>query len=112
MGYERVMPHPFKIMHIAAHRILQESAIGQRAGLVLSGGIGLTSAELRNMRFVPKFVFLNCCHLGCLEENASPIAANLSQTLIGKGARAVIAAGWVVDDGLRCCLPRSSTTAC
>lgn len=93
-----VMLTPHKIMHFAAHGVYEAKDQFVKAGLVLSDGVSLTSAELGNMEYVPEFVFLNCCHIGRIEENTGPIAADLSRTLIKKGVRAVIAAGWAVDD--------------
>jgi CHAT domain-containing protein len=95
---KEVMLTQYKIMHFAAHGVYEEKGDHVKAGLVLSDGVSLTSAELRNMEYVPEFVFLNCCHTGRIEENTGPIAADLSRTLIDKGVRAVIAAGWAVDD--------------
>lgn len=93
-----VMGGRYKIMHFAAHGVYEDDGPFVKAGLILSDGIALTSAELNNMEYVPEFVFLNCCHIGRIEENTGPIAADLSRTLIQKGVRAVIAAGWAVDD--------------
>ncbi len=95
---ERAMLKPYKIMHFAAHGIYDDKGPIHRAGLVLSDGISLTSAELSNLRYIPELVFLNCCHIGRVEVETGVIAASLSRTLIGKGVRAVIAAGWAVDD--------------
>ncbi|MFG5380105.1 CHAT domain-containing protein [Yoonia sp. R2-816] len=95
---KEVMLTQYKIMHFAAHGVYEEKSGHVKAGLVLSDGVSLTSAEFRNMEYVPEFVFLNCCHIGRIEENTAPIAADLSRTLIDKGVRAVIAAGWAVDD--------------
>lgn len=95
---EAVGLKPAKIMHFAAHGIYDDTARHPTAGLVLSDGVFLTAAELLQMRHVPELVFLNCCHLGRDEANAGPIAASLSEALVSKGVRAVIAAGWAVDD--------------
>ncbi|MDO6587444.1 CHAT domain-containing protein [Salipiger sp. 1_MG-2023] len=95
---EAALLKPTKIMHFATHGVYDDSGDIHTAGLVLSDGITLTAAELRQMRYVPEFVFLNCCHLGRVQPNVGPIAASLSQALIEKGVRAVIAAGWELDD--------------
>lgn len=95
---EAALLRPSKIMHFATHGFYDDSKPTSRAGLVLSDGIHLTSAEIEQMRYVPEFVFLNCCHVGRVEVNTGLIAASLSQALIRKGVRAVIAAGWAVDD--------------
>ena len=54
------------------------------------------------LRHVPEFVFINCCHLGAMKEEVEPrwgeLAANLATQFIQMGCKAVIAAGWAVDD--------------
>lgn len=57
------------------------------------------------MRQVPELVFINCCHLGKIEggndtnrKDRHLLAANLAAQFIRMGVRAVIAAGWAVDD--------------
>ncbi len=79
-------------------------------GMVIGNESFLTPVEVRQMRRVPELVFINCCHLGNIE--AAPehvraraqhhdhhkIAANVATEFIRMGVRAVIAAGWAVDD--------------
>lgn len=75
-------------------------------GMVLGDDVFLTPAHVEQMRVVPELVFINCCHLGREEGNRRngdcdrfhQLAANLGTQLIQMGARAVIAAGWAVDD--------------
>ena len=77
-------------------------------GMVIGDGVYLTPAEIAQMRTVPDLVFINCCHLGRVEadrahatpqEHAFPrLAANLASEFIRMGVRAVIAAGWAVED--------------
>jgi hypothetical protein len=56
------------------------------------------------MRRVPQLVFINCCHLGRVDGRDSDrdrvhrLAANLAVQFIEMGVRAVIAAGWAVND--------------
>jgi tetratricopeptide (TPR) repeat protein len=58
------------------------------------------------MAAIPEFVFLNCCFLGSVDPDAEQrasaryheLAANLGTAFIKLGARAVVAAGWAVDD--------------
>ena len=50
-----------------------------------------------------ELVFLNCCYLGMMREArpAGPdprLAASLAEGLIQAGVRAVVAAGWAVQD--------------
>ncbi|NND90790.1 MAG: CHAT domain-containing protein [Granulosicoccus sp.] len=116
---------PYRIVHIAAHgvfdaavdedgKILNGKSVlpGQGehearrvTGVVLGDGIYLTPAEFEQMRNVPQLVFINCCHLGRYADDSGPstveyhrLAANVATQLIRMGVRAVIAAGWAVDD--------------
>jgi hypothetical protein len=71
---------------------------------VLDNGLFFTAAEAEQVRHVPELVFINCCHLGQTKGDAAPrpafhkLAANLATQFIKIGARAVIAAGWEVND--------------
>ncbi len=61
----------------------------------------LTAVEVEQMAVVPELVFINCCFLGKVEktnENRNLFAASLAVQFISMGVRAVVAAGWAVDD--------------
>lgn len=66
----------------------------------------LTPAEIEQMRFVPELVFINCCFGGMDRDDVDAVtradrhrlAANISTQLIRMGVRAVVCAGWAVDD--------------
>ena len=79
------------------------------SGMVLGNDVFLTPTEVKQMREVPELVFINCCHLGRIEPDSDSnediarrdrhrLAANLATQLIRMGVRAVVAAGWAVDD--------------
>lgn len=75
-------------------------------GAVVARGVYLTAADFNQMRFVPDLVFLNCCHVGSTAADARQpvprypeLAANLATQFIKMGTKAVVAAGWAVDDG-------------
>ncbi|MEO5895363.1 MAG: CHAT domain-containing protein [Vicinamibacterales bacterium] len=94
---------PWRIMHIAGHGVPATS--GNPAGVVLSNGTFLGSAEIESMRTVPELVFINCCHLGAADArqllntyNRAEFASGVAGALISIGVRCVIAAGWAVDD--------------
>ena len=118
----------YKVLHLAGHGVynhlpeaatrcdecgrgLSDSKIEEReqgaeavTGMVLGNGMFLTPAEVKQMRQVPELVFINCCHLGMIEESRTQVrfnllAANLATEFIRMGVRAVVAAGWAVDDG-------------
>jgi tetratricopeptide (TPR) repeat protein len=76
--------------------------------MVIGDDAFLTPDEIEQMRTLPEIVFINCCTLGRIERrddepalwaNRHRLAANLAWRLIDVGVRAVIAAGWEVDDG-------------
>lgn len=98
---------PWRILHLAAHGVYAYTPPGGGdavSGLVLDEGLFFTAADADQLRYVPELVFLNCCHLGNTAGDAAPavafhrLAANLATQFIRMGARAVIAAGWAVDD--------------
>ena len=99
----RLFEKPFHIVHISAHGVFNIIAKDgkPRSGVVLSGGLLLTTAEIRMMETVPEIFFLNCCHLGktdSLPRNTHRIAYSLARELIEMGVRCVVAAGWEVDE--------------
>lgn len=107
----RLYQDAFRVLHVSAHGLFKRRHVDGdlRTGVVLSDGLLLTAAEIRAMESVPELVFLNCCHLGRLDSNASEdtlrtmsdgnlFAASISRELIATGVRCVIVAGWAVDD--------------
>ncbi len=73
------------------------------SGMVIGKDTLLTPGDVEQMRWVPELVFINCCHMGKTGPS-SPVAygmlaANLAMQFIGMGVKAVVAAGWAVDDG-------------
>jgi len=99
----RLYRHPYRIVHIAGHGMFDERGQDDsaRSGVVLSDGLLISAAEIDAMEIVPDLVFLNCCHLGQIER--SPIAFNklaysVARQLIDIGVRAVVVAGWAVED--------------
>jgi hypothetical protein len=65
----------------------------------------LTPHHINQLPSTPEFVFINCCFLGRInpyaEEysaNRFKLAANIGTQLIENGVKAVIVAGWEVDD--------------
>jgi Uncharacterized protein conserved in bacteria len=109
----------YQILHLAGHgvykyplnkltktpatwRPLPGEATETATGMVIGDHMVLSPKEVHQMRDVPELVFINCCHLGTIkpeQTQQSPlIAANLATEFIAMGVRAVIAAGWAVDD--------------
>lgn len=116
---------PYRIVHIAAHGVFEQlvdedgrpirkddtgaerahSSSKRVSGVVLGDGIYLTPSEFEQMRNVPELVFINCCHLGKHADGSQAdsveyhrLASNVATQLIRMGVRAVVAAGWAVDD--------------
>ncbi len=114
-----IMSHLFskdyRVLHLAGHGVYKfkyketpDSEPEIFTGMVLGEGVFLTASEIKKKMNIPELVFINCCHLGKLsstkEEDKPPtvayneFAASLSRELIEMGVKAVIAAGWAVDD--------------
>ncbi len=94
----------YRVLHLAGHGVYQ---FGEKkvSGMVLGQNCFLTPIEIGQMQQVPELVFINCCHLGRIEEQEdgslgqyNELAATLAQQLVRMGVRAVVAAGWAVDD--------------
>ncbi len=75
------------------------------SGMVIGAGVYLTPGDVEQMRWVPELVFINCCHLGSAAtgdpaySRYNLLAANVAIQFIRMGVKAVIAAGWAVNDG-------------
>lgn len=110
----------YRVLHLAGHGAFdyivetdegecgtcQQGIKSKKAlsGMVIGSNMFLTPADVEQMRNVPELVFVNCCHLGSTEESRHKplypsLAANLAVQFIRMGVRAVVAAGWEVDDG-------------
>ncbi len=98
----------YRVVHLAGHGDFDPSD-KNRSGMVIGKGRFLTPAVINQMTQVPELVFINCCHLGYIAgedgevQREEPrafhrLAANLGAQLIRMGVRAVVAAGWPVDD--------------
>lgn len=113
---ERLHGDAWRILHLAGHGE-HEYLLPPRAerpcadpgkerkplkvsGMVIGHDIFLTPGDIEQMRWVPELVFINCCHLGKPGPGTDrgALAANLGMQFIRMGVRAVVAAGWAVDD--------------
>jgi hypothetical protein len=94
---------PWRILHIASHGVFEFTPHPDEdpvSGVVLGDDVILQASDFDQMRFVPHLVFLNCSHLGqTTPTQFHRLAANVAEQFVRMGARAVIAAGWKVDDG-------------
>ncbi|MGE3773341.1 MAG: CHAT domain-containing protein, partial [Gammaproteobacteria bacterium] len=95
----------WRILHLAGHGVHDEALVPGAppvSGMVIGPQDYLTPGDVQQLRWVPELVFVNCCHLG---RTLSPrafdrpgFAANIGVEFIHMGARAVLVAGWAVDD--------------
>lgn len=103
----------WRVLHLAGHGVHEHplppregeegaAPAARVSGMVIGDGVFLTPGDVAQMREVPELVFLNCCHLGSVAASGDvdrvALAANLAVQFIEMGVRAVIAAGWAVDD--------------
>lgn len=114
--WQLMRPEPWRVLHLAGHGMVDlwmrnvqtaTGSVAQRGtGMVLSAQRMLTAAVAELMDPPPEFVFINCCYSG--KDGAAPspwglvgrpeIAASLALAFIRMGSKAVVAAGWQVDD--------------
>lgn len=94
----------YKIIHLAGHGVFNSDP-KKPSGMVIGNGYFLTTSDIAQMSRVPEFVFVNCCYLGKMDQkaeeenqNRNKLAANIGTQLIEIGVKAVIVAGWAVDD--------------
>ncbi|MGB7874069.1 MAG: CHAT domain-containing protein, partial [Anaerolineales bacterium] len=105
----------YRVLHLAGHGVYNyryQASMDEKprkvTGMVLGNGVFLTANEIQNKMNIPELVFINCCHLGVLSDRSeedvpgrnefNKFAASLSRELIEMGVKAVVAAGWAVDD--------------
>ncbi|MBA3589360.1 MAG: CHAT domain-containing protein [Methylibium sp.] len=109
-----LLERPYRLLHLCGHGVVDQWVrqldIGQAArelrktGMVLSDQEILSAADVRQMSPVPEFVFINGCYSGRDSElppakgQYPVLAASLALEFIRMGSRAVVAAGWQVDD--------------
>ncbi|MEM0517265.1 CHAT domain-containing protein [Aequorivita flava] len=94
----------YTIIHLAGHGVFNPKS-PKKSGMVIGKDIFLTVFEIQQMPVVPELVFVNCCHLGYTNaeeerfyQDRYKLAANIGTQLISIGVKAVIAAGWAVND--------------
>jgi len=93
-----------KIVHLAGHGVFKYGP-NRSTGMVIGNDTFLTPAQIAGMSSSAELVFVNCCYLGLMDRDSeersqyrNKFAANIGTQLINNGARAVIVAGWAVDD--------------
>ena len=98
----QLMTRDARVLHLAGHGVYEAGEPG-RIGMVVGQDGGelllFSPSEVAQMRLVPDLVFVNCCHLGYIETTPlHRLAAGFATRFIANGVRAVVAAGWAVDD--------------
>jgi tetratricopeptide (TPR) repeat protein len=97
----------WRILHLAGHGAVNVQRAGHTVtGMAIENGYFFEPADVAQMEAIPEFVFMNCCYLGQTDPNEErkasarfhELAANVATAFIKLGARAVMAAGWAVDD--------------
>lgn len=93
----------YKIMHFAGHGLYDIEH--DRVGIAIGDGIYIDPQKLRQIGYVPEFVFINCCYSGAMNlsddsysRDRYRLAANVGTQLIEMGVKAIIISGWAVDD--------------
>jgi hypothetical protein len=79
-------------------KIYQYQSAKVRSGMVLSDTAVLTPGDVEQLRVLPELVFINCCYLGATQGDTIGLAANLGVAFIRMGVKAVVVAGWAVND--------------
>ena len=101
-----LVQRPYRVVHLATHGEV-DSLRPDRTGLLIGGNTRLTAVDFRQMSVTPDFMFLNACHVGGTGGSigqrragarVNELAANLGLQLMRNGVKAVVAAGWAVDD--------------
>ena len=94
----------YKIIHIASHGVI-EYGEDKKTGILLSDNIVLTAAEINQISSTPELVFINSCYMGAVNSdrekhfrNKYKLAANVGTQFIENGVKAVVVAGWAVND--------------
>ena len=94
----------YKIVHLAGHGVFNKDP-NLPTGMLIGKDAYLTPAYIKQMGNVPELVFVNCCYLGQTDgaaegfnQNRLGLAANIGTQLIEIGVKAVVVAGWAVND--------------
>lgn len=93
----------YKIMHFAGHGLYDLE--NDKVGIAIGDGVYIDPQKLKQIGYVPEFVFINCCYSGAMnakDESYSreryKLAANVGTQLIEMGVKAIIISGWAVED--------------
>lgn len=94
----------YRILHIAGHGDVTDDP--NETGVILDKGKRITTSMIKNFSRIPELVFVNCCWSGAMDTKKEGLykkrykfAANIGTQLIEIGVKAVVVAGWPVNDG-------------
>lgn len=94
----------YKVVHLAGHGVY-DPAHPAESGMVIGKDTYLTPSMIQQLPYTPELVFVNCCHLGSVgniddvyKQHRGELAANFGVELIKGGVKAIIVAGWAVND--------------
>ncbi|HFC00910.1 MAG TPA: CHAT domain-containing protein [Phaeodactylibacter sp.] len=94
----------YKVIHVASHGVIDYGK-DKKTGILLSNNIVLTAAEINQISSTPELVFVNSCYMGAIHPEKEAyfhrkhqLAANIGVEFIENGVKAVIVAGWAVND--------------
>ena len=98
-----LLSQELRIVHLAGHGNYDPDDL-TRCGMKIGPDQWLTPDILDGMLAAPDLVFVNCCYLGAIKEGTpSPhLAVSFAVKLMNLGTKAVVAAGWAVDDRAAC----------
>ena len=95
----------WRVVHIAAHGVIGENG---QSGIVLGANQLITPGVFGSLSIVPDLVFINACHLGTIGPSVTHprralagmnvVSASVARSLMQLGVRAVVVAGWAVND--------------
>ena len=101
---ENLFSKDYSVIHFAGHGVANP-CLPKKSGMVIGRDLFLTVFDIEQMTVIPELVFVNCCYLGKINAGEEKyfndrfkLAANFGTELIRIGVKAVVAAGWAVDD--------------
>lgn len=96
----------YKLIHFAAHGLIDKED-NSESKIVIGRDRYIDFNTLKKMSYTPEFAFINCCYLGIQSESVDEdqkhldyplFAASVGTQLVSEGYKAIIVAGWKLDD--------------
>ncbi len=93
----------YKILHFAGHGLYDPE--NNEVGIAIGESICIDPATIKQLGYIPEFVFINCCYSGTINVEDEKytreryrLAANVGTQLIEMGVKAIVISGWAVND--------------